>query len=115
MAQSNKEPQDSAADLTEAPELGQEKQEATAPGSDAWYEEKVPIKLFRDDARYTEDVFVRVKGQTFLIKRGVEVMVPRYVAQVLMDAQTQREQAAMNTDRLQNEFESASRAHGINI
>lgn len=85
------------------------------PGSDAWYEEKVTVNLFRDDYRYTDDVFVRVKGKTFLIKRGVNVQVPRYVALVLKEAQRQREQAAINTDRLQADFENSSRAHGIQI
>ena len=41
---------------------------------------KVRIPRTRADE---EDVFVSVNMQTFLIKRGVEVEVPDYVAEVL--------------------------------
>lgn len=78
-------------------------------------EDLVPVKLFRDDSRYTDDVFVGVNGKTWIIKRGVEVMVPPAVAEVLRHAQEQREMAAMNTDRLQAEFSAASKSYGIDI
>ena len=78
-------------------------------------EDLVPVKLFRDDSRYTDDVFVGVNGKTWIIKRGVEVMVPRCVKEVLKHAEDQREMAAMNTDKLQADFESASRSYGIDI
>lgn len=77
--------------------------------------EKIPVKLFRDDGRYTDNVFVGVNGHTFEIVRGVEVMVPRYVAEVLKNAADQREKAAMNTDKLQAEFAKASAERGITI
>lgn len=48
-----------------------------------------------------EDVFVAVNGQTYLIKRGVEVQVPDYVVEVLQhreemlgEAMAYEEQAA---------------------
>ena len=34
------------------------------------------IRLFKDNERYRDDVFVSVNGRTFQIKRGVEVQVP---------------------------------------
>lgn len=85
------------------------------PGSEEWLQEKVEVELFRDDGKYTEDVFVGVNGKTFQIKRGVPVKVPRYVAEVLKNAQQQRKQAAMNTDKLQADFERSSKERGINI
>ena len=85
------------------------------PGSEEWLQEKVEVELFRDDGRYTEDKFVGVNGKTFQIKRGVPVMVPRYVAEVLKNADKQRKQAAMNTDKLQADFERSSKERGINI
>ena len=42
----------------------------------------VKIKIPRTKAD-TEDVFVSVNMETFLIQRGVEVEVPDYVAEVL--------------------------------
>lgn len=85
------------------------------PGSEEWLQEKVEVELFRDDGKYTEDVFVGVNGKTFQIKRGVPVMVPRYVAEVLKNSEQQRKQAAMNTDKLQADFERSSKERGINI
>lgn len=78
-------------------------------------EELVPVKLFKDDNRYNDDVFVGVNGRTWQIKRGVEVMVPPSVAEVLKNAQEQRDKASMNTDKLQAEFLASSRSHGFNI
>lgn len=45
--------------------------------------DKVTIKLFKDNKKYKEDVFVSVNGENFLIQRGVEVEVPRYIKEVL--------------------------------
>lgn len=47
-------------------------------------ESTVKIKLPRE-RRDQEDVFVGVNERTWLIKRGVEVEVPRCVAEVLMN------------------------------
>lgn len=51
------------------------------PEQTAW--EPVKIKLFKDNDKYKDDVFVAVNGRTFLIKRGEEVEVPRCVKEVL--------------------------------
>lgn len=52
-------------------------------------EKMVEICLFKDNKAYTEDVFVGVNGRTFQIKRGVPVMVPECVAEVLRNSQMQ--------------------------
>jgi|GEM_PF-1995594 len=70
---------------------------------DPW-EDKVPVMLFEDGDQYTGDVFVAVNGRTFQIQRGVEVLVPRCVKEVLDNAnRTQKETTArlqklINTD-----------------
>ena len=43
----------------------------------------VPIRLFKDNDKYKDDVFVAVNGRSFQIKRGETVQVPAYVAEVL--------------------------------
>ncbi len=52
--------------------------------------EKVKIRLFKDKDKYNMDVLVILNGESWLIKRGVEVEVPRKVANVIAcsDAQT---------------------------
>ena len=52
-------------------------------------EEKVRIKLFKDNGRYKGDRFVSVNGVNYKIRRGVEVEVPRAVAEVLEHSQRQ--------------------------
>lgn len=52
-------------------------------------EEKVRIKLFKDNGRYKGDLFVSVNGFNYKIRRGVEVEVPRAVAEVLEHSQRQ--------------------------
>ena len=45
-----------------------------------------------------EDVFVSVNMETFLIKRGVEVEVPDYVAEVLQHQEEQLENIMLFND-----------------
>lgn len=42
--------------------------------------EFVKIKLFKDDYRYKNDLYVAINGRDWLIKRGKEVTVPKYLA-----------------------------------
>ena len=42
--------------------------------------ETVKIKLFRDDYRYKRPLYVSINGRNWLIPRGVEVELPKYVA-----------------------------------
>ena len=46
-------------------------------------EEMVTIRLFKDNERYKDDVFVAINGRSFQIKRGESVQVPKCVADVL--------------------------------
>lgn len=68
-------------------------------------EKKVKIKLPLTK-REKDDKYVAVNGKTFLIKRGEEVEVPDYVAEVLLHEEEMlafgmefEAQAAKNTDQ----------------
>lgn len=63
---------------------------------------KVKIRIPRTKADQ-EDVFVSVNMETFIVKRGVEVEVPDYVAEVL-----RHQEEALETIMLFNE-EKASK------
>ena len=58
---------------------------------------KVKIKIPRTKADQ-EDVFVSVNMETFLIKRGVEVEVPDYVAEVLQHQEEMLENIMLFND-----------------
>lgn len=82
-------------------------------GSPEWYNEKVPIRLFKDGDKYKEDVFVAVNGRGYLIQRGIEVMVPRFVAEVLYQSMDQDAFAAEQQAEQQAHFAAETRRLGI--
>ena len=55
----------------------------------AYLEEYVDVKLFRDSDRYNDDVYVAVNGQNCLIKRGEWVKIKRKFALVLDQSEIQ--------------------------
>lgn len=67
---------------------------------DAYYNEKVKIKLFKDDGKYKDDVFVAVNGIGMIVPRGKEVEIPRKYAIALQNSERQDEYAVS----IQNEY-----------
>lgn len=60
------------------------------------------IKLFKDNSRYKEDLFVSVNEVNYKIRRGVEVEVPPEVAEVLEHSQMQDERTAARIAAAEN-------------
>lgn len=58
-------------------------------------EELVEVKLFKDNNKYKDDVFVQVNGENCLIKRGERVKVKRKFAEVLDNSDMQDYETAM--------------------
>ena len=52
------------------------------------------IRLFKDSQRYKAPVFVGVNGEAYLVQRGVDVEVPKAVAEVLRHSE-EMDNAAM--------------------
>lgn len=84
-----------------------------AKGSAAWWNQRVEIELFKDTKDYKDDVFVAVNGKTYQIKRGVKVMVPRFVAQVLQESHAQDMKTATMILEKENEYMESAKAHGL--
>lgn len=80
---------EAAAILAEAEAKAKEPVETAPAGKEAQGEKMVPIRLFKDNEKYKDDVFVAVNGRSFQIKRGETVMVPDYVAAVLEQSMAQ--------------------------
>ena len=66
----------------------------------------VTIKLFKDNGKYRDDVYVAVNDRSFLIKRGVEVTVPRFIEQALKNSLSQDEYVASLVEKLQADYEN---------
>ena len=70
----------------------------------------VKVRLFKDNQNYTSDVFVSVNGENYLIKRGVTVDVPDYIAEVLENSQKEDENAVMRMEMAEKSFLEKSKA-----
>ena len=62
---------------------------ATIEEENAYYNQPVKVKLFKDNGKYNGDVFVGVNGTGMLIPRGVEVEIPRKYAEALKNSELQ--------------------------
>lgn len=68
-------------------------------------EDLVPFYAFKDTGKYRDDITVIVNGKAFKIQRGKQVMIPRYVAEVLENSRQQDNATADLIDRAQQEYE----------
>jgi predicted house-cleaning noncanonical NTP pyrophosphatase (MazG superfamily) len=67
-------------------------------------EEPVEVKIFKDNDKYKDDLFVAVNGVGYKIKRGVYVKIPRKVLMVIDNSEFQDTKTAMMMDEKANEF-----------
>ena len=75
---------------------------------EAHMNELVEIKLFKDNHRYKDDVFVGVNGENVLIQRGVPVKVKRKFAEVLAETERRDLETARMIDEKSAEWAAAS-------
>ena len=71
------------------------------------------IRLFKDNNKYKEPVYVGVNGRGYLIQRGETVMVPEEVKEVLENSMKQDEYTAKLIDRESGAFEAESRKRNL--
>ena len=87
------------------------KNDLVAPlDAEAYLNEYVAVKLFRDNDRYKDDVYVAVNGQNCLIKRGEWVKIKRKFAMVLDQSEVQDMQTAEYLEAEQTKFREAESA-----
>lgn len=79
--------------------------------AEAYLNELVAIKLFRDNDRYKDDVYVAVNGRNCVIKRGEWVMVKRKFALVLDQSDIQDMKTAAMLEAEQARFQEAQATH----
>lgn len=68
-------------------------------------EELVEIKLFKDNAKYKDPVFVAVNGENCVIERGIRVKIKRKFAEVLDNSDIQDYEASRYMDAKSAELE----------
>lgn len=79
--------------------------------AEAYLNELVAVKLFRDNDRYKDDVYVAINGQNCVIKRGEWVKIKRKFAMVLDQSEIQDIKTAEMLEAEQNRFREAEAAH----
>ena len=70
----------------------------------AYWNELVEVKLFKDNRKYKDDVFVSVGDETCLIQRGVKVKVKRKFADVLDKSDMQDYETSLLIEKKSSEF-----------
>lgn len=70
----------------------------------AYWNELVEVKLFKDNNKYKDDVYVSVNDENCLIKRGEKVMVKRKFADVLDKSDMQDYETSKLIEKKSSEF-----------
>ena len=71
---------------------------------EAYWNELVEVRLFKDNNKYKDDVFVAVNGENCVIKRGERVMVKRKFAEVLDKSDLQDFETSKLIEQKSSEF-----------
>ena len=80
------------------------KKRKAAEEYEKYLNEYISVKLFKDNDRYKDDVYVAVNGQNCIIKRGEWVRIKRKFAMVLDASEIQDMKTAELIDREQRRF-----------
>ena len=83
---------------------------ASIAEENAYYNEPVKVKLFKDSDKYNSDVFVGVNGIGMLVPRGVEVEIPRKYAEALYNSELQDSLSTEYQTELAGKVDSATLA-----
>ena len=67
-------------------------------------EEYVEVKLFKDNGKYKDDVYVAVNGENCLIQRGVRTKIKRKFADVLDASDIQDYETSKLIEKKSSEF-----------
>lgn len=81
-----------------AQEIAEEEKKEITPAK----EETETIYLFEDDDKYSAPLFVGVNGRFYMVKRGVDVEVPKSVSEIIKNSMVQKkvERAAMERAKM---------------
>ena len=88
--------------------IAAEKSKVAAKEYEDYLNEYISVKLFKDQDRYRDDVYVAVNGQNCIIKRGEWVKIKRKFALVLDASEIQDMKTAEFIEREQRRFAEAN-------
>lgn len=79
-------------------------QKAAREAENAEGEELVEVKLFKDNDKYREPVFVGCNGETIAIERGVRVKIKKKFANILDNSEHQDYETSVMIEKKSSEF-----------
>ena len=78
---------------------------------EAWLNEYVEVRLFKDNEKYKDDVYVAINGKNCVIRRGVWTRIRRKFALLLDQSEIQDLRTAELMEKEANRFADESRRH----
>lgn len=78
-----------------------------------WLNEYVEIRLFKDNDRYKDDVYVSINGHNCVIKRGIWTRIRRKYALLLEQSEIQDLRTAERIAQESKQFAAESRLRGL--
>ncbi|MBR2010776.1 MAG: hypothetical protein IKA06_03400 [Clostridia bacterium] len=80
---------------------------------EAWLNEYVEVRLFKDNEKYKDDVYVAINGKNCVIKRGVWTRIRRKFALLLDQSEIQDLRTAELMEREAGRFADESRRREV--
>ena len=78
---------------------------------EAWLNEYVEVRLFKDNEKYKDDVYVAINGKNCVIRRGVWTRIRRKFALLLDQSEIQDLRTAELMEKEASRFADESRRH----
>ena len=78
-----------------------------------WLNEYVEVRLFKDNEKYKDDVYVAINGKNCLIRRGVWTRIRRKFALLLDQSEIQDLRTAELMEREESRFANESLRHSV--
>ena len=80
-------------------------------GQEAWLNEYVEVRLFKDNEKYKDDVYVAINGKNCVIRRGVWTRIRRKFALLLDQSEIQDLRTAELMEKEATRFADETRRH----
>lgn len=80
---------------------------------EAWLNEYVEVRLFKDNEKYKDDVYVAINGKNCVIRRGVWTRIRRKFALLLDQSEIQDLRTAELMEREEGRFVDESRRRSV--
>jgi hypothetical protein len=97
----------------QANEMSEKRLREFIKNHEEWLNEYVEIRLFKDNEKYKDDVYVAINGKNCLIRRGVWTRIRRKFALLLDQSEIQDLRTAQFMEQESSRFADESLRHNV--